>query len=199
MNNKDFNEYLAKQLLIARTNKNLTQNDVAKQIDVANNSTIGRYENGDRQPNLYNFYQMMLLYNTDANFYFPLDNKTNNSIPIFMALQDVNDVSKIKKATSMLDVSSDLTGCFALIVDNDYMSPQFTKNDVVIFQKTTEINEDGIYLIKVKGQEQAIIRNVTVNDNSYILYSNQINNKPTVINKKDIVPIGKARELRHQF
>lgn len=199
MNNKDFNDYLAKQLLIARTNKNLTQTDVAKQIDVANNSTIGRYENGDRQPNLYNFYQMMLLYNTDANFYFPLDNKTNNSIPIFMALQDVNDVSKIKKATSMLDVSSDLTGCFALIVDNDYMSPQFTKNDVVIFQKTTEIKEDGIYLLKVKGQEQAIIRNVTVNNDSYILYSNQINNKPTVKNKKDIIPIGKAKELRHQF
>lgn len=199
MNNKDFNDYLAKQLLIARTNKNLTQTDVAKQIDVANNSTIGRYENGDRQPNLYNFYQMMLLYNTDANFYFPLDNKTNNSIPIFMALQDVNDVSKIKKATSMLDVSSDLTGCFALIVDNDYMSPQFTKNDVVIFQKTTEIKEDGIYLLKVKGQEQAIIRNVTVNNDSYILYSNQMNNKPTVKNKKDIIPIGKAKELRHQF
>lgn len=199
MNNKDFNDYLAKQLLIARTNKNLTQTDVAKQIDVANNSTIGRYENGDRQPNLYNFYQMMLLYNTDANFYFPLDNKTNNSIPIFMALQDVNDVSKIKKATSMLDVSSDLTGCFALIVDNDYMSPQFTKNDVVIFQKTTEIKEDGIYLLKVKGQEQAIIRNVTVNNDSYILYSNQMTNKPTVKNKKDIIPIGKAKELRHQF
>ena len=184
MNNKDFNDYLAKQLLIARTNKNLTQTDVAKQIDVANNSTIGRYENGDRQPNLYNFYQMMLLYNTDANFYFPLDNKTNNSIPIFMAL---------------LDVSSDWIGCFARIGDNDYMSPQFTKNDVVIFQKTTEIKEDGIYLLKVKGQEQAIIRNVTVNNDSYILYSNQMTNKPTVKNKKDIIPIGKAKELRHQF
>lgn len=199
MNNKDFNDYLAKQLLKARTTKNLTQNDVAKQIDVANNSTIGRYENGDRQPNLYNFYQMMLLYNTDANFYFPLENKTNNSIPIFMALQDVKDINKIKKATSMLEVSSDLTDCFALIVDNDCMKPQFTKNDVVIFQKVTDITKDGIYLLKVKGQEQAIIRNVVVNNDSYILYSNQSDNKPTVKGKKDIIPIGKAKELRHQF
>jgi len=199
MNNKDFNDYLAKQLLIARTNKNLTQTDVAKQIDVANNSTIGRYENGDRQPNLYNFYQMMLLYNTDANFYFPLENKKNNSIPIFMSLQDTQDINKIKKATSMLDVSSDLTDCFALIVDNDCMKPQLNKNDVVIFQKTDEIKEDGIYLLKIKGQEQAIIRNVVINDDSYILYFNQNENKPTVINKKEIVPIGKAKELRHQF
>lgn len=199
MNNKDFNDYLAKQLLIARTNKNLTQTDVAKQIDVANNSTIGRYENGDRQPNLYNFYQMMLLYNTDANFYFPLENKKNNSIPIFMSLQDTQDINKIKKATSMLDVSSDLTDCFALIVDNDCMKPQLNKNDVVIFQKTEEIKEDGIYLLKIKGQEQAIIRNVVINDDSYILYFNQNENKPTVINKKEIVPIGKAKELRHQF
>lgn len=199
MNNKDFNDYLAKQLLIARTNKNLTQTDVAKQIDVANNSTIGRYENGDRQPNLYNFYQMMLLYNTDANFYFPLESKKNNSIPIFMSLQDTQDINKIKKATSMLDVSSDLTDCFALIVDNDCMKPQLNKNDVVIFQKTEEIKEDGIYLLKIKGQEQAIIRNVVINDDSYILYFNQNENKPTVINKKEIVPIGKAKELRHQF
>lgn len=199
MNNKDFNDYLAKQLLIARTNKNLTQTDVAKQIDVANNSTIGRYENGDRQPNLYNFYQMMLLYNTDANFYFPLENKKNNSIPIFMSLRDTQDINKIKKATSMLDVSSDLTDCFALIVDNDYMKPQLNKNDVVIFQKTDEIKEDGIYLLKIKGQEQAIIKNVVINDDSYILYFNQNENKPTVINKKEIVPIGKAKELRHQF
>ena len=93
MNNKDFNNYLAKRLLQARTSKKLTQNDVAKKIDVANNSTIGRYENGDRQPNLYNFYQMMLLYNTDANYYFPLEDKHNNSIPIF-AIKPTNTSKK---------------------------------------------------------------------------------------------------------
>ncbi len=199
MNNKDFNDYVANQLLKARTTQNLTQSDVARQIDVANNSTIGRYENGDRQPNLYNFYQMMLLYNTDANYYFPLENKKNNSIPIFMTLQDVKDINKIKKATSMLEVSSDLTDCFALIIDNDFMKPQLNKNDVVIFQKTSDINEDGIYLIKVKGQQQAIIRNVVVNKDSYILYVSQNENKPTVIDKNNIIPIGKAKELRHQF
>ena len=111
MNNNDFNEYFANQLLKARTSKNLTQNEVAKKINVANNATIGRYENGERQPSLYNFYQMLLLYNTDANYYFPLKEQANNSIPIFMSLQDINDVTKIKKATSMLEVSSDLTDC----------------------------------------------------------------------------------------
>ena len=199
MNNKDFNNYLAKRLLQARTSKKLTQNDVAKKIDVANNSTIGRYENGDRQPNLYNFYQMMLLYNTDANYYFPLEDKHNNSIPIFMSSQDIKDINNIKKATSMLEVSSDLTVCFALIIDGDYMKPQFSKNDVVILRKTEEIKEDGIYLIKIKGHKQAIIRNITMSNGNYILYSSKNESKPIVINKKDIIPIGKVTELRHQF
>lgn len=199
MNNNDFNEYFANQLLKARTSKNLTQNEVAKKINVANNATIGRYENGERQPSLYNFYQMLLLYNTDANYYFPLKEQANNSIPIFMSLQDINDVTKIKKATSMLEVSSDLTDCFALVITDDNMKPKLNKKDLVIFQKANEIKEDGIYLIKINGMEQAIIRNITIAEDSYIIYFEQNNNKPMVINKKEIIPIGKAKELRHHF
>lgn len=200
MNIEDFNRHLAKQLTIARSKENLTQNDVAKHIDVANNSTIGRYENGDREPSLYNLYQMMSLYNTDANFYFPLESKQDSHlIPVFSSVQDIKDIDRVKKATTMLSVPSNLKDCFGVIIDNDYMTPQIAKKDIIIFQKTTEITEDGVYIFKDKNKEITEIKNVVVNNNSYILYSNQAKYKPTVIQKKDIIPIGKAKELRHKY
>ena len=197
MNREEFNKYFSNQLTLARTKENLKQTEVAKSIDVANNSTIGRYENGDREPNLYNFYQMMLLYKTDANFYFPIKAKGNNSIPVFTTLEDVKDIYNIKKASDMLDVSSDLINCFAFIVNNDDMSPLCVKNDIVIFEKVTDIQKDGIYLLKIKNTQGVIIRNIVINNNSYILYSNILKNKPIVVDKNDIIPIGKAKELRH--
>ena len=164
MNKREFNSFFSSKLAIARAKEKLTQQDVAKNIGVSNNSIIGRYENGDREPNLYNLYKMMLLYNTDANYYFPIENSnTNNSIPIFTTLETIQDVTKIKKATDLIEVSSDLTNCFAIIVDNDYMRPQLSKNDIVIFEKTNDIKEDGVYLIKIRNNKQAIIRNIVVN------------------------------------
>lgn len=201
MNEQDFNDFFAKQLIIARTKENLTQNSVALDLGVANNGTIGRYENGDRQPSLFNLYQMMNLYKTDANFYFPLKDcqKHSKDIPVFVVVQDSSDTDKIKKAISLLSVNDELSNCFALVVDNDSMCPLIMKNDIIIFEKTKEIVEDGVYLLKQKGQEKSIIRNVSLSENGYILYTNDSRIKPVFKSKKEVSPIAQAKELRHRF
>ena len=198
MTEKEFNDYFSKQLTIARTKTNLTQNDVASKINVSTNSTIGRYENGDRQPSLYNFYQMLTLYKTDANFYFPECNtKTVNTIPIFLVIQDPNDIEKVKKAVSTLEVSDNCNDCFAFVIGDNIINPDFSKNDIVIFEKTSSITEEGTYLLK--DNNQTIIRNVAIQNENYILYSYQDKIKPTVKQKEEIVVLGKAKELRRQF
>lgn len=203
MQKEELDKYVAQQLTKARKKAKFTQSEIANKLGVSNSSIIGRYENTDRQPNLYNLYMMSKLYDTDVNFYFPEDKKnSNNDIPIYVVIQDITDLDKIKKATSMLTVSNDFENClncFAYVPNYSNSNLDIKKDDIIIFERVTAINEEGIYILKLKGQEQkqeTIISDITIQDNNYILH---INNKPIIIKKDEIIPLGKARELRRKF
>ncbi|EML1138376.1 TPA: helix-turn-helix transcriptional regulator [Clostridioides difficile] len=109
-------ENLSKRLKELRKNKGLTQEQVAKDLKTTKVS-IGRYENGSREPSIYFLKNIAEYYNVSVdyllgksrtNHYFNISNDKKELLDVFDKLDSISKKRIIKISKMFLDEDTNL-------------------------------------------------------------------------------------------
>ena len=91
----DINKYAAKKLKELRTQRNLTQEKLAEELNI-NQQQIARYENNLRQFKQDFLYQLAEYFNVSINYFFPTENHLKNKEDLEL-LEQISNLPNEKK------------------------------------------------------------------------------------------------------
>lgn len=195
---------LAKELKRLRKEKEMTQAELAKRLNVSP-STIAMYETNQRDPSYPMLLQIADFFDVNLQVLskgsndpclIPIYDKIQADIPL-EAIEDIIDYEEIPIKMSKQGEY------FGMKINDDSMAPRFQKGDVVIVRKQLNIANDDIAIILVNGNDATIkkikkdkngIALIPLNPNYQILYYSNAE-----IADLPVTCIGKVVELRGRF
>ena len=195
---------LAKELKRLREQKDLTQAELAKILNLSS-SAIGMYETSKREPSYsilqtiadYFNVEIQTLLNTELNpCLVPVFDKIQAGIPI----ENNEDIIDYEEIPIKMAKQGEY---FGLQIKGDSMAPRFQKGDVVIVRKQSNIANDDIAIILVNGND-ATIKKIKKDKNGIALIPLNPNYQIKYYSNAEIVElhvtcIGKVVELRGRF
>lgn len=159
----------AKELKRLREQKNLTQAELAKILNLSS-SAIGMYETAKREPSYsilqtiadYFNVEIQTLLNSELNpCLVPVFNRIKAGIPI----ENNEDIIDYEEIPIKMSKQGEY---FGMKINDDSMAPRFQKGDVVIVRKQSNIANDDIAIILVNGND-ATMKKIKKDENGIAL------------------------------
>lgn len=211
MENRDINIYIADRIKKFRTDKNLTQEEVAEYLDTTP-QTVSRYENGIRKVDQDILFALAKLFKKSINDFFPSLNKEqsieNNYIliPVLGIIKAGVPIEAQENIIEYIDIPKVwLKGgkkYFGLKITGDSMSPKYLDGDIVIFEKQYDFISGNECAVLINNHD-ATFKKIIKNGEGIILqplnpkYEIQYFTKED-IEKLPIVILGIAKEVRRK-
>lgn len=194
-----------------RKSHNLTQEDLAKKIDVER-SSIGKYESANVIPSYDTLIKIAQCFNVTTDYLLGNEitkkktTKEGIKIPVFGHVAAGIPISAIEDIIDYEEISKEIAAkgeYFGLVIKGDSMEPRMTTGDVVIVrsQPTAETGDIAIVLI---GNEEGTCKKIKRTPEGIMLISLNPAYEPMFYSNKEIeqLPItilGKVVELRAKF
>lgn len=172
----------------------MTQEELAKKLD-KDYSTIGKWENGTRSPIMVDVLRVAELFEVDLGDLIQTNliynNESTNKIAIYgsikagLPLESQNDIVEYMEVPEKwLKGGKQL---FGLKISGDSMSPKYQDGEIVIFEKTNDLetykNKDCAVMIN--GTESTF-KKVQINDNGIVLQPYNVNYNIQMYSNEDI-------------
>lgn len=183
----------SERLKLLREKAGLTQKEVASMLDMTQ-SSYSKYEYGTREPNIENILRLSKIFNVTTDFLLGnLQNVMSETVTIPL-------LQKVVDGEFMYDPEGSLPFPKEFIEDKDAFLYQATDssmtlfdidiNDFVVIERTADITSTEIILALVN--EQLIIRQATITNDSVIFSAGNSMYPPTVHTLDEIEVIGKV-------
>ena len=162
----DINKYVGERIKYFREAKNMTLMELAEQMDMYYQN-LSRYETGDRKTNNEILFRLSQLFNVSINDFFPpVENGDFDNITIGSFIR--TPVLGYIKAGIPMEAQEDILGYidipesmfaggrdyFGLRISGNSMSPEYRDGEIVIFEKTNDIQA-------CNGEDCAVMVNCT--------------------------------------
>lgn len=176
----DINRYCADKLKELRERKNLTQQELAEDLGIAQQQ-IARYENNQRNFKQDLLFQLADYFRVSINDFFPprdFDNaeaiKDTIKIAIYGSIKAGVPLESQNDIVEYMDIPREWTKggkqLFGLKISGDSMYPKYQDKDVVIFEQVNDLekykNKDCAVMIN--GSESTF-KKVSLNENGILL------------------------------
>lgn len=176
----DINRYCADKLKELRERKNLTQQELAEDLGIAQQQ-IARYENNQRNFKQDLLFQLADYFRVSINEFFPprdFDNaeaiKDTIKIAIYGSVKAGVPLESQNDIVEYMDIPREWTKggkqLFGLKISGDSMYPKYQDKDVVIFEQVNDLekykNKDCAVMIN--GSESTF-KKVSLNENGILL------------------------------
>lgn len=161
----DINKYVAERIKYFRTLRNLSQEDVADELETSA-VNISRYENGDRKTNQDVLFKLSKMFKVSINDFFP-DVENGNFIDVISNTIKIPVLGFIKAGVPMeaqediidyIDIPISWTNggknFYALKISGDSMTPKYNDGEIVIFEQTDDYQNSN-------GKDCAVMVNCT--------------------------------------
>ena len=206
-----------KNLKYLREKNNILQGKMAKELKI-DQSTIAKWETGDREPNMGMIIKVSNYFNVHIHSLITDDIKMNDfnknaesilngvKIPVLGKIPAGIPLEAIRDIIDYEDIPSEwLVGgkeYFALKISGDSMIPGYNDGDTVIFQKSEDCESGSCCAVMVNGHD-ATFKKIIKQDNGIILMPLNANYEPQMFTNNDVelLPIrilGIAREIRRK-
>lgn len=193
----EINQYCANKLKQLREHKNITQQELADDLGMAQQQ-IARYENNQRQFKQDLLFQLADYFKVSINDFFPPQNFDNaeiipetikisiyGSIKAGIPLESQNDI--IEEMEIPREWAKGGKKLFGLKISGDSMFPKYQNGEIVIFEQTNDIetykNKDCAVMI---NHSESTFKKVQVNDNGIVLQPYNASYNVQVYSNKDI-------------
>jgi repressor LexA len=190
----------SKRLKLLRTEKGLTQKDLAKILNVRN-TTISKYELKEREPDIKTLRALSDFFGVSIDYLIGKTNKRNEDLKDIIELNDTISIpilGVIKAGEPIfaaeniegyeyVDVSEAQNGeFFYLRVNGDSMiGARIYDGDLVYVRKQSDVDNGEIAVVLVNGDEATLKRVLKTND-SVILQPENPKYKPMVFKSSDV-------------
>mgnify|MGYP001157834824 CR=1 FL=1 len=182
------------KLKMLRNISGVTQRELALAIDVER-ATIAGYETRDSEPNYEKLIRISKFFNVSVDYLLGNDEiikSTSYKLPILKNTDETfQQTLEYVVVDEALKKDKDL---LAIKISDDALSPKFNKNSTVILENTNDIS-DGDLVLCLLNEEETCLRYI-INDKKLILYAENSNYKPIIIEKENIKILGRALEIR---
>lgn len=182
------------RLKMLRNITSVTQKELAQAIDVER-ATIAGYETRDSEPNYEKLIRISKYFNVSVDYLLGNDEiikSTSYKLPIVknnnetfqQTLEYVVVDEALKKDRDLL----------AIKIIDDALFPKFNKNSIVILENTNDISNGDLVLCLV-NDEKTLLRYI-IKDNKTILYGENSDIMPMIVENNNIKILGRALEIR---
>lgn len=199
-----------------RNAKNLTQVDLAKQINQKfdlkiDRSMISKWETGFQVPVTYTIKCLAQFFGVSMDYLNDNEETTKKSgkgvkIPVLGVVRAGIPIEAEENIIDYEEISQSMAATgefFALQIKGDSMEPRITEGDVVIVRKQSSVDNGEIAVVLVNGNE-ATVKKFYKTDNGIKLISTNAKYDPffftpAEVNSLPVAVIGKVVELRAKF
>ncbi len=196
------------RLIIARENKGLTQEEVAKKLGV-HRTTYNRYETGLRTPDLDTIAKLARIFDVTTDFLLgkhQSDDTLQNLIPILGSVPAGTPIEAIEDIEEYIDIYPKFVKhgeLFALRVQGDSMEPDIRPGDIVIVEKQEYIDNGDVAVVRVNGEDVTVKKVKQVAD-GLLLMPNNAAYEPIFFNPEQIASlpvtiVGRVIEIRRRL
>lgn len=196
----DINEYAAQKLKELRQGKNLTQEELAEELGIAQKQ-ISRYENGLRNFKQEFLFMLAEYFNVSINDFFPpttfdngttIDVEDSISIPIFGVIKAGIPIESQADIIDYVEIPRSWTRggkkFYGLKISGDSMETKYFQDDIVIFEQNDDSNlfNGKDVAVMINGTE-ATFKKILVNDNGIVLQPYNAKYDIMVFSKEDVI------------
>ncbi|MDL2310981.1 helix-turn-helix domain-containing protein [Peptostreptococcaceae bacterium OttesenSCG-928-C18] len=190
-----------------RNKKNLTQKDLAKELNITK-AAISNYERGRRKPEYETLKKISDFFGVDIDYLYGQTTQSNRKesvrIPILGSVIAGTPVEAIQDILGYVEIDSSLaqTGeYFALKIKGESMEPRFLEGDTIIVRKQQNVESGEIAVVIINGNEATVKIVQKRTDGIELIATNSLVYSPTFYSKQDIEELsieimGKVVELR---
>ena len=196
----------AENLKILREKKELTQQQLADALGISR-STIGMYENGNREPDFETLEAIADFFNISmGRLIGNLAPQKGKWIPVLGLVRAGLPMDAVEYIIDYEEISEDMArqgDFFGLQIKGDSMEPRIKEGDVVIVRKQPDIESGEIAIVLVNGDEATIKKVQKFNGGINLIPNNPAYDVRTYTSEQiESLPVqilGKVVELRAKF
>lgn len=193
-----------------RNNKNLTQADIAKYLNITPQA-YANYEREERTPDIKTCKLLASLFGVSIEVLLgdkPLKESKGIKIPVLGVIPAGIPIEAIEDILDYEEISEDMARkgeYFALKVRGDSMQPVINNGDIVIVKQQNDAESGKICVVMINGYDATLKRIKKEQDGIWILPENPYCDfKPTFFTNKEIIStpvriIGIAVEIRRSI
>ena len=191
-----------------REQRNLSQKSVADYLGITSQA-YGYYERGERNPGTENLRKLANYFDVTVDFLLGRDvvqNASNHLIPLLGTVPAGVPIEAIEDVEEYIDMYPRFVKhgeLFALRVQGDSMEPDIRDGDIAIIEKQEFIENGGIAIIRVNGQD-ATLKKVKLLETGLMLIPSNPAYDPVFFDAGQIATlpvtiIGKVIEIRRRL
>ena len=195
-------------LRTVREQRNLSQKDVAKYLGISSQA-YGYYERGERSPGAGNLRKLANFFDVSVDFLLDrelIKDEPNRLIPLLGSVPAGTPIEAIEDVEEYIDMYPRFVKhgeLFALRVQGDSMEPDIRDGDIAIIEKQEFIENGGIAIIRVNGQD-ATLKKVKLLETGLMLIPSNPAYDPVFFDAGQIATlpvtiIGKVIEIRRRL
>jgi repressor LexA len=197
-------------LRVARKHRNMTQLQVASHLGISR-SAYSHYETGFRDPDTDNLIRLADLFGVSVEFLLGIEDHQGsdpmvNRIPLLGSVPAGTPIEAIEDVEEYIDIYPRFVKhgeLFALHVKGDSMEPDIRDGDIAIIEKQEFIENGGIAIIRVNGQD-ATLKKVKLLETGLMLIPSNPAYDPVFFDAGQIATlpvtiIGKVIEIRRRM
>lgn len=204
---------LKDNILKARKDKNMTQDEVAKELFVKR-QTYGAYERGVSVPDAIVLDKLARLFEVTTDYLLGSDEKTKNvrtkrrtiKMPVYGMVAAGAPILTVEDILDYIEVDEeDINGgdFIALQVKGDSMLPDIKSGDIILVKRQPDVDSGQIAVVIINGDE-ATVKKVVKQRNGINLVATNTEYEPKFFSNKEIndLPVivyGRVAELRRRF
>ncbi len=203
-------KYFSKVLTNLLEKHDMTKRDLAKKLGVAP-SAITNYSNGDRLPRYEMICDIAKVFNVTTDHLLGLEKKENQTnyykIPILNEVRAGNPTlineGNVVEWENLSNDYKKYGELFGLKVKGDSMFPKMEEGDVLIIQRTPDIESGAVGIVLVNGDE-ATVKKVLKSNLGITLIPFNSNYEPISYSNDEIISlpvqiVGKVIEIRRKL
>lgn len=209
----DINKYVADKIKYYRTQKNMSQEEVAEELETSA-VNISRYENGERKTNQDILFKLSQMFGVSINDFFPpVDNakfvdviSNTIKIPVLGFIKAGIPIEAQEDIIDYIDIPASWTkggkDFYALKISGDSMTPKYNEGDIVIFEQTKDYeagrNKDCAVMVNCT---ECTFKKVFIDEHGITLQPYNMNYEPMRFTKQQAIDlpitiVGIAKEKR---
>lgn len=196
------------RLRMIREQRNLSQKSVADYLGITSQA-YGYYERGERSPGAENLRKLANYFDVTVDYLLGRDlvqNESNHLIPLLGTVPAGVPIEAIEDVEEYIDMYPRFVKhgeLFALRVQGDSMEPDIRDGDIAIIEKQEFIENGGIAVIRVNGQD-ATLKKVKLLETGLMLIPTNPAYDPVFFDAGQIATlpvtiIGKVIEIRRRL
>lgn len=198
--------YFHKNIRYLRRINNLSQNAMAELLGYKSFTTIQKWECGESKPtfdmlvNIAEQFQVdlhdLIYQDLETSEYALLQTAGKNKVAVYEETESGISFTHVAGYTEAPYFSSDASEAFAVKIHSEAMSPEYLKEDIVIFERTNSCKNGSSCIVRVSNE--TIFRKVRKKEGSVILQPINPGYEPVCLEEPFVEIIGIARELRRK-